>query len=451
VEPQSEWMSFSDQTYYEFTTNMGAAGLKYTKNLGSGYLQLSGAIMGQQVVVQDDTVSTEGVHTLINREDFVNGRYSFSGFYNFSTNADLTFKTGFFASNLFYDLQHDSLRLTDFQEQQIMDVQGNTVLLQPYFQMKWTASPTVTINAGLHSMFLTLNNTYSIEPRASVILKPGNGKNKFSLSYGLHSRMVPIGSYFTQALDPGSETLPNLELELIKSHHFIGAFTHNFSSILRLRAEAYYQYLFDVPVGVDESLNYWTLNDIQGYSTQELVSNGIGRNMGIDLIFQQSPSDKGIFFIATASLFNSQFKMSEESEDWFNTRYNSNFSGSFSFGKDWQLQEGNRLEVGFRAIYNGGMRITPLRANTPTDNQYFPPLDFARPFEDQIQAYFRPDARVAYRHNKKTSWILALDIQNIIARRNIDGLNRLFDPELNVWVDRLQSGLTPILSFQIDL
>jgi hypothetical protein len=46
---------------------------------------------------------------------------------------------------------------------------------------------------------------------------------------------------------------------------------------------------------------------------------------------------------------------------------------------------------------------------------------------------------------------LALDIQNIIGRKNIDPLSREYDPDLNQWIYREQSGLTPVLSFQIDL
>ena len=72
-------------------------------------------------------------------------------------------------------------------------------------------------------------------------------------------------------------------------------------------------------------------------------------------------------------------------------------------------------------------------------------------FEIKRTPYFRPDLRIAYRKNKeKYAWSLSLDIQNAIARRNIDAINRTFDPDLGGWVFRKQSTLTPVLSYQID-
>ena len=68
-----------------------------------------------------------------------------------------------------------------------------------------------------------------------------------------------------------------------------------------------------------------------------------------------------------------------------------------------------------------------------------------------MEAYFRSDLRVAFRKNgPKAAWSLALDVQNIMNRCNIDPLTRNYDPDLNAWVFREQSGLTPVLSFQVD-
>ena len=105
-----------------------------------------------------------------------------------------------------------------------------------------------------------------------------------------------------------------------------------------------------------------------------------------------------------------------------------------------------------RALYNGGQRLTPVLANSTTNRFAFEPeLDESRAFTEQVDDYIRADLRISYRkNNPKTAWLLALDIQNALNRKNIDPLNRVFDPDLNDWVYREQSGLTPILSFQID-
>ncbi len=45
---------------------------------------------------------------------------------------------------------------------------------------------------------------------------------------------------------------------------------------------------------------------------------------------------------------------------------------------------------------------------------------------------------------------MALDVQNVLAHKNIDGLTRDFDPDRGGWVYREQSSLVPVLSYQID-
>jgi len=78
-------------------------------------------------------------------------------------------------------------------------------------------------------------------------------------------------------------------------------------------------------------------------------------------------------------------------------------------------------------------------------------LDETRPFSMQVPDYFRIDTRLAWRkNNPRTSFLLALDIQNVTSRNNVDIVRRQFDPGLNQWVYVEMSGLTPLLSFQLD-
>ena len=119
-------------------------------------------------------------------------------------------------------------------------------------------------------------------------------------------------------------------------------------------------------------------------------------------------------------------------------------------GKEWAFEKSNTLQASFKMLFNAGGRITPLLENGAGDGAN-PPFDFSRPFANQVSPYFRPDIRVAYRKNReKTAWTLSLDIQNIISRRNEDALDRIYDADTGLWIDRIQSGLTPVLSYQLD-
>ena len=119
-------------------------------------------------------------------------------------------------------------------------------------------------------------------------------------------------------------------------------------------------------------------------------------------------------------------------------------------GKEWYFENNSVLQFGLKLLFNVGARITPLIEGENSDGPV-PPYDTTRPFEDRVAPYFRPDIRFAYRkNNPKSAWIIALDVQNVINRKNEDSLDYNYDSDNNKWVTKYQSGLTPILSFQID-
>ena len=441
----NDWMSISDQTAYDFTTNMGAMGVNHTYLIDDkSYLKTTVAGMAQQIKYSDDIMLNEVERFNFNTEDYTNSRLSLSSFYNRKINPNVGFKSGIYLSNLFYDLQQDSLDFIQIDYKNIINTKGNTFLVQPFAQFKYRPTSKLTINAGLHAMFLTLNNTYSVEPRLGVKYQL-NEKQSISAAYGIHGRILPLGSYFTQV---NNET-PNVDLEMIKSHHFVLAYKVAMSKNINLQVEAYYQSLYDVPVVDDLARSYWMLNDIQGYATEALVSEGTGTNIGLDISLEKYFSNS-TYFILNGSIYDSKYKALDKNKT-FNTQYNSNYSASLMAGKEWKMGKDGILQTGLKLIYNGGLRITPLVEDLPLFEDLHPPLDESRAFSEQIPNYFRPDMRIAYRKDKqKYAWSLALDVQNFIGRTNIDGLNREYDSDLAQWVYRKQSGLVPVLSYQID-
>ncbi|MFK7808094.1 MAG: carboxypeptidase-like regulatory domain-containing protein [Saprospiraceae bacterium] len=447
----SEWTKYTDYRRRDFQTDMGAVGVTHTwlRN-DKSFVKTSAAAMGQKILFQNDTLNNAFTPGVVNDERYTNLRYSLSSYFSQKLGAKTTLKTGAFASLLQYDLQHSQLEQEGSTEQFInyLNEDANTLLLQPYVQFRFLLSPKWTVNAGGHFMFLTLNNTYSLEPRIATKYQV-NKQSSLSLAYGLHGRMLPIGAYFTQVQQNGITTQPNKDLKMIKSHHLVLAYEFLFKNKMRLNAETYYQYLFDVPVGAAPNSTLSILNRIDGYGTETLINEGTGKNIGLDLTLEKF-FNKGTFFLLGASVFNSTY--TDASGEEHSTRYNSNFSGTLMGGKEWTFKNGSVLQTSLKLLSNGGSRITPLQEDAPV-NRYVreAPFDESRPFEKKVSPFFRPDLRVSYRVNKpKVAWMLALDVQNVINRVNEDGLDRTYDPVTNTWEERNQSGLTPILSFQID-
>ncbi len=289
--------TYNERLTRDFQTDMGAIGATYTYLIDDkSYIKSSVAAMGQKIIFKNDTLNLERTATTVNDEEYTNIRFSLTSYYNRKLSAKTTFKVGLFLNSINYDLNHKDIDTEDVGYITWLNQQGNTVLIQPYVQFRFQLSPKWTVNAGAHAMFLTLNNTNSIEPRLGIKYQI-TPKNSLGLAYGLHSRMVPIGSYFTQLDGPlGTISQPNINLELIKSHHIILAFDQNFAKNMRFHLEAYYQSLFDVPVGIESNSTYSVLNEIDGFATQALNSQGTATNYGLDISVEKY-FNQGAFFL----------------------------------------------------------------------------------------------------------------------------------------------------------
>jgi hypothetical protein len=424
---------------------MGAAGIGHSLQVGkTGLLKTSLAVMNQKITYTDDTLNTQKVPFTINDELYKNSRVSFAISYNTKLAKSINWKTGLFISRIGYEFQQS---LYDFEtnvyNENIIDGNGNTMQWQPYTQFNIKISPKLTFNAGVHVLYLALNKTSSVDPRASLQYRI-NPHHSISLAAGNHSKTLPLGSYFYKAPD-GS--LPNLDLDLMKSAHFIAAYDWLMKKNWRLHLEAYTQKLTAIPIVNDESRTFWLLNMLEGYANEALVSSGTGRNRGVDITLEKFFS-KGWFMLTGFSFFNSTYAPLNGVS--YNTQYNSRSAGTLTAGKEWKWKKNKTFTVGGKTLYNGGMPITPLLPGAPVNSRE-PVLDESRPYSEIVPAYFRLDTRISLRKDKtNTAWVLALDIQNLLGIENTDALSRRYDPETNQWIYKKSSGFVPVISYQID-
>ncbi|MFK7936124.1 MAG: hypothetical protein AB8G22_21600, partial [Saprospiraceae bacterium] len=366
------------------------------------------------------------------------------------------FKTGLFIHNI---LNYNFYKQTIAREN-ISDVlskntnlavngEGSTSTLQYFAQASQNLSERTVVNGGLHLMYFPLNNTASVEPRLSIKHQV-SPRQKVSLAYGLHSKILPMATYFFSQQDTIngniSTMLPNLDLPFVKAHHLIGAYDFATAAGLRFTAEVYYQRLFNVPVSPDADNLYWMLNNRPSFPEQEVVGEGKGENVGIDLAVEKFFSNQ-LFFLLTGSYFKSYFYPQNDLR--YPSTYANNFVSSFTFGREFSIGEGKTLQVGARILYNGGNRYTPLdEAASAEDGVYVPDTDLTNSL--QIPNYFRIDTRIAYRYNApKLAGSITLDIQNLTNRQNPNGVG--YSADLNqLFVRNHSSGLVPVLTFVFD-
>ena len=218
-----------------------------------------------------------------------------------------------------------------------------------------------------------------------------------------------------------------------------------------MKVEAYYQSLSNVPID-SAGTTYSILNQGANFDFSypvRLVNEGTGQNYGLELTLEHF-LHKGFYYLFTASIFESKY--TAQNGNTYNTAFNGNQAYSLLFGKEWLLSSAENkkkkltLTTDGRIAYAGGLRYTPL--NTSATANGVAVYDYNRHFELKYPDYFRPDVRIALKLNgKKTTQEWAVDLQNIINRKNI--FSREYSPATNMLEDRYQLGFLPVVLYRI--
>ncbi|MBN3521587.1 TonB-dependent receptor [Algoriphagus lutimaris] len=439
------WESEGDRYSSKFLSNTGAAGIKHSQTLNpSNFLQTTLLVSGNTLGDKGSRLDNEYVDENRYDDHFNSSKITLSSVLNSKLSARSSLRSGVYLNQLFYNIRLNSY---DEEQDQIItnaNSKGNTQSIQAFSQWNYKASERVTFNLGLHYLQLLLNNSNSLEPRFSLAYELDE-KQRLSFGYGLHSQVQPLGTYFAEKELEGEIILPNKDLDLSKSHHFVFGYDRSLNPLLRMKIEAYYQHLFQIPIKEGENETYSIINQQWSFATDALINEGLVKNYGVELTLEQF-TNNNLYFLLSTSLYNSQYKTQENV--WRNTRYNGNLNVTFTGGKEFPLQKNRTLGVNIRGIYGGGLRTTPILLDHSIEKGETV-LDDAKAFETQNPAYFRTDFRISLKRNKaKSTRTWALDIQNATNRKNIYG--SYFEPMDNEIKTSYQAPLIPILSYRVE-
>lgn len=295
---------------------------------------------------------------------------------------------------------------------------------------------------GAFSQFSLLNHSFSAEPRAAIKYSP-NKNNSFGFAYGLHSQTQPGNIYFHQTLLDTTNLVykqTNTDLDFSKSHHFVLGYNLNFGKNFNLKTEAYYQYLFDIPIEKERS-HYSVINygaDFYEITKGDLVNEGKGRNWGLEMTAEKYFSDH-YYFLITASLFNSEYLASDRI--WRNTVYNSNFLLNALGGYEFELPKQQTVTINGNIVYAGGLRKIPIdleKSKTETHTIY----DYENAYKDKNPDFFKANIKLLYRVNlRKMSYEAAFELTNITNRKNI--WRESYDAETQTIKTDYQMGIMP--------
>ncbi|MFN4257104.1 MAG: TonB-dependent receptor [Saprospiraceae bacterium] len=442
-------LTWEDDFFKQYTTRFGAktaaVGLTHSLILGEKtFLKTVLATSGTENTDAGDQFQADYSQRKYWNEQHGQSKITLSTVLNHKFNARNLLRTGFYASQIGYDL--NQANWDDDEERLVQEVQrtGTTQTLNAFAQWQFRPSERWTLNAGLHSFHFFLNQKHSLEPRFGAKYALSE-RRTLSFGYGLHSQMQPLGTYFIR--DEATGAALNEDMDLSKAQHFVLGFDQMLPGNLHLKTEAYYQHLTQIPVTRGAATSFSMLNLVEDFPAEALENTGRGRNMGLELTFEKFLT-RGLYFLLSSSVFESEYRGSDGI--WRGTRFNLNHAHSLVAGKEWPLggRKNRTFAVNIKLTQMGGLRETPLdleasRAKGETVR------DEAQAFESRLPAYFRLDTGLRLKRNyRAATTTLSLDILNTTNRKNV--FSQYFDEKTLALKYFYQAPLIPVLAYKVE-
>ncbi|MGB0932716.1 MAG: carboxypeptidase-like regulatory domain-containing protein [Lishizhenia sp.] len=472
----SDQTEFSEEVYGEgdrdqyFGTSMFVTGVSYKKPLNERtFIKSTLAFtFDEQHANHDflnrslDTNEVNGVQEINIRTDSI---YPLMGYYfrtsklaaYFSVNHKITkqhiLKAGINIDGYYFNNLDSVLNFNTNNFTQRWNYKGYSALVQPFVQYKYKASEAMDFTAGIHAQYFSLSNSISaFEPRLGWKYKMKNNQ-AISAGAGIHSQTQPLYIYtFHQFDESNNKVLHNKNMDFSRSLHTAIGYEKAFKNSFNLKSEAYYQYLYAIPVENTPSA-FSLINQGSGFQRffpDSLVNEGSGQNYGIELTVQKFFS-KSFFFLITGSLYESTYKGSDGIQR--DTDYNGNYTVNLLGGKEFQINKRNTISLGIKITRAGGRRYSFVDIQASQQAQELIFLDSAYN-ERQFQDYFRLDFKVNYKLNAaKATHEIGLDLVNLLNTRNLLGLSyapSLIDPNAEPIAERTQLGFLPLFYYRID-
>ncbi|MFO7574299.1 MAG: carboxypeptidase-like regulatory domain-containing protein, partial [Bacteroidales bacterium] len=282
-----------------------------------------------------------------------------------------------------------------------IDSEGATSMTRLFAEWQHRFSDVLSLSSGLHSSVLSLNNTWSLEPRLGLKWEFSPGRS-LSLGAGMHSQTQMKGVYFSQRL---VDTLnlqyeqTNRSLDMSRALHFVAGYDHLIGKGHRLKSEIYYQRLYDIPVAWRRpefsiisqggGFNYWVFDNME--------NKGTGENYGIEITLEKFLSE-GFYYLVTASLFDAGYRGYDGV--WRNSAFNNNFVFNALAGYEWKTGAASLLSIDLKTVWAGGNRYLEV------DEELSAAANATRfkwdeAYSKRYPDYFRLNGRITFRLNKE--------------------------------------------------
>lgn len=426
--------SEGDTTYYEDTYNAHVAvgGITNTFLLNDkSYIRSVASISSNGSGYVNHEGLTADNLTLVDEAQLRKTTYRFSSAYNVKLSARTKLQAGAIYTNLGYDFFFEYLDEETSIIERPLNESGTAGMGQAYTSIKHRFGENMTVVGGLHYLHYFYNNTNSIEPRLAMEWRPAP-IHTVTLGYGKHSKTESLLNYTAKAQSATGVTItPNRSLDLPKAHHFVAGYGIQVSKNVHIKAEAYYQHLYDVPVEDSANSSNSLINSSEWFTSVGLANDGVGRNYGLEFTLERFFANK-YYYLVTASLYQSEYKANDN--EWHSTRYNGNYNLNFLCGKEFKVGKNKAITTNIKTAFLGANRYTPIdlaasRAAGETRR------DESRPFEAKGDDVFFVNVSGGYKVNRpKATHEIKFEVLN--ATNNKAAISKYY----NATNDQIETG-----------
>lgn len=397
-----------------FDSDLAIIGLSHTIFTDDNtFVKNTVSFQGTRLTEIDDLPKEDNSYFNARNSNINKGTYRFATTLNHKFNAQHKVETGIIYSILSYDAVTNTYNFEREVMENVLSDAGNSYTLQGFTSWKYRINDKWTMNTGFHYLHFGLANSHSVEPRIGLKWDFAP-KQSFSLGAGLHSKLESISIYKTKStLDDGSVIQPNQNLKPSKAAHFVVGYDRMINTNTHFKAEAYYQYLYNIPEEKLPQSTYSLINSTDNFEIRSLTNSGLGRNYGLEFTLERYLHN-GFYYMSTLSLYNSLYTAQDGMER--STAFNGNYVLNVLGGKEFPIGKTEKHKVFFVNVKTALLGGAPY---TPID------LEASRLLGDEVRYEDRPYSKkgddiffvnlsVGTRKNKKkTTQEFKIDINNV--------------------------------------
>ncbi len=424
-------------------TSLGVVGFTHKLILGGkANLRTAFSFSGQDTHIKLDSIYPDDTKKLYYSSNFLEQQTAGSTHYTLRVNPGNTLSAGVIFKNKWIKQTDSAMYQGKYLNLIHLDNEHLT-LLQAFAEWKHRFSNQTDLYFGLHSQYLFLNNTYTLEPRFGFSWN-FTPSQSIKLGYGMHAQTQTLPVYFVETTNKERSAYWRTceDLDFTKAHHFILGYENKLTDNWHLKIEAYYQDLWNIPVeSTPSDFSVLNLGSTYYNGTQDkdsLVNEGLGRNHGLELTLEKY-LDKNWYFLTTASLFKSLYRPSDRI--WRNTVFSSNYAANALLGFEYPFRQRTSLDFNVRLVWSGGIRslYVDREASMAAGVVIY---DTKKAYSERQKDYLKIDYKMTLKHNlRKATLEFAIDIANLTDRDNI--FSESFDPKTGKTSYTYQQGFLP--------